>query len=114
MSKSRSLRSLTFFTSLAILTILIRIPAAAQYTVTNLTSNQTGGGNNIDPQLVNAWGIAYGPGGPFWVSDNGTGVSTLYDATGAKQSLVVTIPTSTGLGTGSPTDLRTGQVQDPS
>lgn len=50
-----------------------------------------------DPDLVNAWGISYLPTGPFWVSDNGTGVTTLYQvdpATNAttKLGLTVTIP----------------------
>lgn len=50
-----------------------------------------------DANLVNAWGISYGPTGPFWVSDNGKGVSTLYDVTPAANAtttlgLVVTIP----------------------
>jgi len=59
-----------------------------------------------DTNLVNAWGISFGPATPFWVSDNGTGLSTLYavtnDSSGAvsviKQGLVVTIP-----GEGNPT-----------
>src|ERR1051326_1890666 len=69
--------------------------AAAQptFTVTNLVSNQQGQAQNFDPDLVNAWGISHAPGGPVWVSDNGTGKSTLYNrVTGAKQSLTVTIP----------------------
>jgi uncharacterized protein (TIGR03118 family) len=45
-----------------------------------------------DPQLVNPWGIAFNPFGFVWVADNGSGVSTLYDGNGVKQSLVVTIP----------------------
>jgi uncharacterized protein (TIGR03118 family) len=53
-----------------------------------------------DTNLVNAWGISFNPTGPFWVSDNGTGLSTLYavtnDASGnvavVKQSLEVRIP----------------------
>jgi uncharacterized protein (TIGR03118 family) len=45
-----------------------------------------------DPQLVNPWGVAFNPFGFVWVADNGTGVSTLYDGNGVKQSLVVTIP----------------------
>ena len=45
----------------------------------------------IDTNLVNAWGLARG-GGPWWVADNGTGLSTLYDNTGAIVPLVVTIP----------------------
>ena len=69
---------------------------AQHYTRTDLNSN-TGGTPNIpDTQLVNAWGLARGSGSPWWVSDNGTGVSTLYDATGAKQSLIVTIPLPKG------------------
>jgi uncharacterized protein (TIGR03118 family) len=31
-----------------------------------------------DPRLVNAWGLAFGPTTPFWINDNGTGLSTLY------------------------------------
>jgi len=67
--------------------------SAAGYTVVKLVSNQAGVAKNQDPDLVNAWGISHGPGGPLWVSDNGTGKSTVYDrTTGAKQSLTVTIP----------------------
>ena len=43
-----------------------------------------------------AWGASYTPTGPFWISDNGTGVTTLYDGSGnafpAGNPLVVTIP----------------------
>jgi uncharacterized protein (TIGR03118 family) len=49
-----------------------------------------------DKNLVNGWGVAFHPFGPVWVSDNGTGKSTLYDGTGKPQSLVVTIPGSGG------------------
>src|SRR4029077_5010511 len=51
---------------------------------------------NIDPNLLNPWGVAFFPGGPFWISDNGAGKSTLYDGTGIKQALTVTIPAPTG------------------
>ena len=51
----------------------------------------------MDPDLTNAWGISEGPGTPFWVSDNGTGVATLYSVPGmgsavTKAPLTVTIP----------------------
>ena len=47
--------------------------AMAQYTVTNLTSNQSGKAKHTDRLLQNAWGLAYAPNNPFWVSDeNGT------------------------------------------
>lgn len=79
---------------------------AAPFSVTNLvTDDQNAHPAQItDPRLVNAWGISYSPTGPFWLSDNGTGLSTLYTVnptTNATSipSLVVTIPgdgTTTG------------------
>jgi hypothetical protein len=76
----------------------------ARYTVTNLVSNQNAiGSNPADPDLVNAWGITSLAASPFWVSDNGTGKSTLYNSLGQKQGLVVTIPTASGTGQGTPT-----------
>src|SRR5579862_754719 len=84
---------------------LIASSAFAQYTLTNLTSNQSGKANFTDPLLINAWGLAYAPGGDFWISDAGSGYSTLYDGTGAPQSLQVVIPPASGTGTGSPTGM---------
>ena len=80
-------------------------PAFAQYTVTALVSNQnTSGTNPADPVLVNAWGITSLATSPFWVSDNGTGKSTLYNSVGQKQGLVVTVPAAGGsTATGTPT-----------
>jgi len=48
----------------------------------------------VDPNLINPWGMSFSPTSPFWISDQGTGVSTLYNAAGAPQSLIVTIPGS--------------------
>jgi uncharacterized protein (TIGR03118 family) len=79
--------------------------ARAQYQVTNLVSNQEKAAKFVDPLLVNAWGLAAAPGGPWWTSDNGSGWSTLYDSTGAKVSLNVAIPTAGGDGPGSPTGI---------
>src|SRR5215475_416981 len=62
------------------------------YLQTNLVSDIPGMAANTDPNLQNPWGLAASSMGPWWVSDNGTGVSTLYDSAGAVQSLVVTIP----------------------
>jgi len=61
----------------------------------------------IDPNLVNAWGVARSSGSPWWVSDNGTGLSTLYDGTGAIVPLVVTIPPPMN---GAPPSAPTGTV----
>jgi uncharacterized protein (TIGR03118 family) len=76
--------------------------ALAQYKATTLVKNT---GKKGDSDLINPWGLAYGPGDPFWVSDEGWGVSTLYTGTGVKQSLVVTIPSASGSGLGSPTGI---------
>ncbi|MGA8270554.1 MAG: TIGR03118 family protein [Candidatus Sulfotelmatobacter sp.] len=86
--------------------------AAAQYQLTNLVSNQVGAAKHVDPLLVNGWGLAYGPGGPFWVSDEGSGWSTLYDGSGVKQGLDVLVPTAGGDGPGSPTGIVFNGSQD--
>jgi uncharacterized protein (TIGR03118 family) len=63
------------------------------YQVTNLTSDLPNVAPNTDPVLQNAWGVAFSPSGSaFWISDNATGCSTLYDGTGMKQGLQVSIP----------------------
>lgn len=67
----------------------------AGYSQTNLVSNTAGVGKT-DTQLVNPWGISVLPGGDFWIADNNSGVSTLYDQNGVKDTgLVVTIPGAT-------------------
>ncbi|MGA9669079.1 MAG: TIGR03118 family protein, partial [Terracidiphilus sp.] len=47
-----------------------------------------------DPLLVNAWGLARSAGSPWWVSDNLSGWSTLYNAAGTPIALRVLIPTA--------------------
>jgi uncharacterized protein (TIGR03118 family) len=77
--------------------MLAQAPAlAATVQQTDLVSDGSVAATIIDPNLVNPWGVAYGPGGAFWVSDNATGLTTLYDGTGAIQSLVVGIPAPAG------------------
>src|SRR5437899_426863 len=74
------------------------------YSWTNLQSDIAGVATHVDPNLVNPWGMAASPSGTIWVSDNGTGVSTLYHQDGTAVSLVVTIPTAArNRGTGNPT-----------
>ncbi|HTT83004.1 MAG TPA: TIGR03118 family protein [Rhizomicrobium sp.] len=81
-------------------------PASAPaFKITKLVSNQSGKAKNTDANLVDAWGLSQAPGGPVWVSDNGTGLSTVYDeGSGDNTGIVVTIPD------GNPT----GQVYVPS
>jgi uncharacterized protein (TIGR03118 family) len=79
--------------------------ATNQYLVTPLTVNAGSGAANVDANLVNPWGLTRSSTSPWWVSDNGTGLATLYGGTGAPVALVVTIPPAmSGQGNlGSPT-----------
>src|SRR5262245_32637897 len=88
-----------------------RLLLATTFTQTNLVSDVAGQAVTTDPNLVNAWGIAFGPNSPIWVANNKTGTATVYDGTGTPfppgNALVVHIPAPGG-GTGSPT----GQVSN--
>jgi uncharacterized protein (TIGR03118 family) len=66
--------------------------APGGYTQHNLVADVVGAADHTDPDLVNAWGIAFNPTAVVWVANNGTGTSTLYDGAGTKQALVVTMP----------------------
>jgi uncharacterized protein (TIGR03118 family) len=96
----------------AVLAMLPAFNATAQTTANayiqhNLVSDVAGQADVTDPNLVNPWGIAETATSPFWVSDNSTGLATLYNGSGAITALVVKIPAGAATqGIGSPT----GQV----
>jgi uncharacterized protein (TIGR03118 family) len=79
--------------------------AQTSYFVTNLTSDINGKTKNTDPLLANPWGLAYAPGAPFWISDEASGWSTLYNGQGVPQSLQVVVPPASGSGAGTPTGI---------
>jgi uncharacterized protein (TIGR03118 family) len=72
----------------------------------NLVADTAGRARITDPNLVNAWGLAFSPTSPLWVSNNGTDTSTLYSGATmpgtpvSQVPLVVSIP-----GGGAPTGL---------
>jgi uncharacterized protein (TIGR03118 family) len=68
------------------------------YFQVNLTSDILGLAPNFDPNLKNPWGMSFSATSPFWVSDQVTGVATLYNALGVPNALVVTTPPSPGGG----------------
>ncbi len=82
------------------LSLALALPAAATaFSVTNLVTDDQSfiPAQITDPNLINAWGISHSPSGPFWVSSNGKGLSTVYTVDPAsnvtsKQSLEVAIP----------------------
>jgi uncharacterized protein (TIGR03118 family) len=59
-----------------------------------LASDVPGLARVTDPNLVNPWGIAFSPTGPFWFADNGSGVSDLLDGRGQPVPLVVAVPSA--------------------
>ena len=71
-------------------------PAAENnaYVQHNLVSDGFLPADHTDSHLVNAWGLTSLPGSPWWVADNGTDVSTLYNADGTPRSLVVDVPSA--------------------
>jgi uncharacterized protein (TIGR03118 family) len=92
--------------SLLLLLFLAGTALGQHYTRTDLTADMAATSPtaaNLDPNLVNAWGLSRSSGSPWWISDAGTGLSTLYNATGVPQALVVKIPTPDGTGTAAPT-----------
>ncbi len=62
-----------------------------------------------DPNLVNPWGMSDSSASPWWVSDNGTGLATVYSGAGAIVPLVVTVPPPGGSPAGT-TSAPTGQI----
>jgi len=73
----------------------------------NLVSDLPGVADHTDTNLLNPWGISFSPTSPFWISDNHSGLSTLYNGSGTPQALVVTIPPPAG---GTPPASPTGTV----
>src|SRR5437899_5052523 len=90
----------TIHTSIKVVAVILAVSAlsatsarADSYSQTNYQSDIAGVAAHTDPNLVNPWGMAANStGSTIWVSDNGTGVSTLYDQSGNARSLIVTIP----------------------
>lgn len=69
---------------------------------------------NVDSDLLNPWGISSSASSPFWVSDNGAGLATLYNGAGVKQALKVTIPgppTGQVFNNGGANDFKVGAIR---
>jgi len=72
--------------------------------------NTAGAAEASDTQLVNSWGLSRTAGSAWWVADNATGVATLSNGAGAKQSLIVTIPPADPNNKKTPTGSPTGII----
>src|SRR5260370_6542693 len=81
-------------------TLEARTVPSATVLQTDLVSDLPGVAQFQDSNLVNPWGISQGP-GPLWISDNNSGLSTIYNGQGQQQNpldptlppLIVSIPT---------------------
>lgn len=92
------------------------------YKQINLVSDIPGNAQITDPNLVNSWGLARSQKGPWFVADNGMGVSTRYKGNGKIKilPLIITIPAIDGNSASSPTgvvfnegnDFNIGNVAD--
>jgi uncharacterized protein (TIGR03118 family) len=99
------------FAILAILSpaALAQLPTANAYVQHNLVSDIPGMADVTDSHLVAPWGISESATSPFWISNDGSGTSTLYNGSGTITALVVTIAP----GAKSPTPTQpTGQVNN--
>jgi uncharacterized protein (TIGR03118 family) len=92
-SRISVLRATTLVVATAVLFLAMASQVLADdFSQTNLVSDMPGLATTTDPNLVNPWGIANSATSPFWISDQKTGLSTLYDGSGNIIPLVVSIP----------------------
>jgi uncharacterized protein (TIGR03118 family) len=75
------------------------------YKQTNLVSDTARMAANMDAKLVNPWGIAFVPGNPFWISDNNSGFTTLYDQNGALNGSFTVAPPNGSSNPATPTGI---------
>src|SRR5260370_28814894 len=109
------MKTLTRFCASTAWALIISATCFAQhYSQTNLVSNTAGVASVTDPQLINPWGLSRTSGSPWWVSDQATGFSTLYDGSGVKQALIVTIPPADPNNKKTPTGTPTGTIANSS
>jgi uncharacterized protein (TIGR03118 family) len=88
-------RSLTAIAAVALALVAVAHGAGASssgYSLTPLVSDGGVPAPHHDPTLVNAWGLAASPTGPWWTGNEARGTSTLYSSTGRKQLLTVSVP----------------------
>jgi uncharacterized protein (TIGR03118 family) len=93
-------KSVTYLAVILSMALAPQLTMAAHIVQHNLVSDVPGLADAVDASLVNPWGITRGPATPWWASDNGKSVSTLYTGAGVKLGLTVAIPPSGSSPTG--------------
>jgi uncharacterized protein (TIGR03118 family) len=105
MPPQRRLRLVATVTTVLVLSLSPALSLADSFTQTNLVSDVNGLAAVTDPNLKNPWGASFSATSPFWVSNQASGTSTLYQGNGAIVPLVVSMPAGA-----SPPSGPTGQV----
>lgn len=94
--------------------VFLRATSMDSFAQQNLISDLPGVASTLDTNLANPWGISFPPNGPFWISDNHTGLATVYNGLGhpfpVSNPLMVTIPAPPG---SSGPSAPTGQLFNP-
>jgi len=101
---------LRFSASTALALIMGTACFGQRYTRIDLVSNTAGLARVTDPQLVSPWGMSRSPSSAWWVSDQMTGFSTVYNGAGTKQSLTITVPQADPNNKNTPTGTPTGII----
>jgi len=83
--------------SLGLFSLAATLGAQQHYKQTNLISDIPGMAAATDPNLVNPWGMSRSSGSPWWISDNGPGLTTLYTGAGAAVALGQPCPAGTSI-----------------
>jgi uncharacterized protein (TIGR03118 family) len=96
-SRSSTLAVVSLVGALVGLTVATPAQARAhddtnRFRVARLVSDQPGMARTTDPNLVNAWGLAFSPTSPLWVSNNGTSTSTLYTGATSPSTPISQVP----------------------
>ena len=94
----------TICLGLAVVFVFERSPGAISTQESGFESGRSGRAHD-DPLIVNAWGLVHTPGSPFWISDNGSGWSTLYDGQGVAGACGSKSRSASGAGPGSATGI---------
>ena len=100
-----ALRRIALLILLALACASVSAQQPNAYAVRNLVSDGSVPADNIDPNLIDGWGVAFNPDGFVWVNSALAGKAVLYDGNGVPNSLVVSVPAATGGGQGIPTGI---------
>jgi uncharacterized protein (TIGR03118 family) len=95
--------------------VTLTVNAPSAYSATGLVADTAGGGAiTTDANLVNPWGIAFGPATFSWVANNHSETSTLYDGNGKAQPAAAPLIVSFAAGAGGVSFDPTGVVYNAS